>query len=209
MVLSDRFNKTITHYYHHCDKRSIGTIGASLTTYCPNQVSWWRHQIEALSALLALCEGNPPVTGGFPSQRPVTRGFDVSFDLRLNNRLSKQSRRWWFETPSISLWRHCDDISRTFQGTLQESWMPFVFVVWCCDLITVGCVHIPELVDPWGCRSHFKIIIFKFVIQNSSLDTHCEITLRWMPQNILMIRSALVQIMALRHQATSHYLSQC
>ena len=37
----------------------------------------WRHQIETFSALLALCEGNPPITGGFPSQRPVTRNFDV------------------------------------------------------------------------------------------------------------------------------------
>ena len=46
----------------------------------------------------------------FPSQRPVTRSFDVFFDVRLNKRLSKQSKRWWFETPSRSLWRHCDDI---------------------------------------------------------------------------------------------------
>ena len=37
------------------------------------------------------CAGNSPVTGGFPSQRPVTRSFDVFFDLRLNKRLSKQS----------------------------------------------------------------------------------------------------------------------
>ena len=29
-----------------------------------------------------------------------------SFDLRLNKRLSKQSRYWWFERPSLSLWRH-------------------------------------------------------------------------------------------------------
>ena len=50
---------------------------------------------------------NPPVTGGFPSQRPVTRSFDVFFDLRLTKRSSKQSRRRWFETPSRSLWRHC------------------------------------------------------------------------------------------------------
>ena len=33
---------------------------------------------------MALCEGNSPVTGEFPSQRPVARGFDVFFDLRLN-----------------------------------------------------------------------------------------------------------------------------
>ena len=64
---------------------------------------WWRHQMETFSALLALCAGNSPVTGEFPPQRPVTRSFDVSFDLRLNKRLSKQSWGWRFETPSWSL----------------------------------------------------------------------------------------------------------
>ena len=68
--------------------------------------TWWRHQIETFSALLALCAGNSPVSGEFPAQRPVTRSFDVFFDLGLNKRLSKQSKRWWFETPSCSLWRH-------------------------------------------------------------------------------------------------------
>ena len=62
-----------------------------------------------ISALLALCEGNPPVTGGFPSQRPVTWSVDVFFDLRLNKRLSKQSRRRWFDMLSSSLWRHCNE----------------------------------------------------------------------------------------------------
>ena len=41
-----------------------------------------------------------------PPQRPVTRSFDVFYDMRLNKQLSKQSRRRWFETPSRSLWRH-------------------------------------------------------------------------------------------------------
>ena len=54
--------------------------------------------METFSALPALCEGNPPVTGGFPSQRPVVRSFDDSFDLRLNERLSKQSRRQLLQT---------------------------------------------------------------------------------------------------------------
>ena len=61
------------------------------------------------TALLALCEGNPPVTGGFSLQRPVTRSFEGFFDLRLIKRLSNQSRRWWSVTPSRSLWRHCHD----------------------------------------------------------------------------------------------------
>ena len=46
--------------------------------------------------------------GEFPTQRPVTRSFDVFFDLRLNKRLSKQPWGWWFETPSWSLWRQCN-----------------------------------------------------------------------------------------------------
>ena len=70
---------------------------------------WCRHRMETFAALLAHCEGNPPVSGGFPSQRPVTRSFDVFSDLRLNKRLSKQSRHRWFETPLRSLWRHCND----------------------------------------------------------------------------------------------------
>ena len=37
------------------------------------QMIWWHHQMETL------CEGNSPVTGEFPSQRPVTQGFDVFF----------------------------------------------------------------------------------------------------------------------------------
>ena len=48
--------------------------------------------------------------GEFLAQRPVTRSFDVFFDLRLNKRLSKQPWGWWFETPAWSLWRHRNGI---------------------------------------------------------------------------------------------------
>ena len=48
-----------------------------------------RHQMETFSALLVICAENSPVPGEFPAQRPVTRGFDVFFDLHLNKRLSK------------------------------------------------------------------------------------------------------------------------
>ena len=70
--------------------------------------TWWRHQMETFSALLALCAGNSPVTGEFLSQRPVTHSFGVSFDL--NKRFSKQPRRRWSETPSRSLWRHWNEM---------------------------------------------------------------------------------------------------
>ena len=48
--------------------------------------SWWRHQMETFSALLALCEGNhrSPVTGGFPSQRPVAQSFGIFFEQAID-----------------------------------------------------------------------------------------------------------------------------
>ena len=47
--------------------------------------------MESFSVLLAVSEGNPPVTGGFPSQRPVTLIFDVFLDASRNKQLHKQS----------------------------------------------------------------------------------------------------------------------
>ena len=77
-------------------------------TLCHIDNSLRRHQMETFSALLSVCAGNSPVTVEFPSQRPVTRSFDVFFDLRLNKRLSKQSKRRWFEMSSHLLWRYCN-----------------------------------------------------------------------------------------------------
>ena len=74
--------------------------------------------METFSALLAICAGNSPVPGEFPTQRPVTQSFDVFFDLRLNKRLSKQWWGWWFETPASSLWRHCNIIINSRRSKL-------------------------------------------------------------------------------------------
>ena len=113
---------------------------------------WWRHDIETLSILLALCRENPLLIHVFPSPRTmnaelwrfldslknhenkqlvfrvawwrhqmvdfpskmsVTRSVDVFFDLRLNKRLSKQSRRRRFQMPS--LWHHFNIMDRDFR----------------------------------------------------------------------------------------------
>ena len=57
--------------------------------------TWWRHQMETFSALLATCAGNSPVTGEFPSQGPETRSFAVFFDLHgwVNQREAGNLRR--------------------------------------------------------------------------------------------------------------------
>ena len=53
------------------------------------KISRWRHKMETFSASLALWEGNSPVTGGFPSERPVTLSFGVFFEQTID---------WWLET---------------------------------------------------------------------------------------------------------------
>ena len=68
--------------------------------------------MEIFSALLAICAGNPPVSGEFPNQRPVTRSLNIFLDLRPNKRLSIQWWGWWFETPSRPLWRHYNVINK-------------------------------------------------------------------------------------------------
>ena len=47
----------------------------------------------------------------------LTNASDVFFDLRLNIRRSKQSKRRWFETPAHSLWRHRNE---TTQGPFNK-----------------------------------------------------------------------------------------
>ena len=88
----------------------MSLTGGSRCQHSEFSMTWWRHQMETFSALLALCAENSPVTSEFPSQRPVRRSFDIFFDLHLNKRLSnKKSGRWWFGTPARSWWRHCYD----------------------------------------------------------------------------------------------------
>ena len=65
--------------------------------YRCNTKPWWHHQMKIFSTLLAIYVGN---SGEFPTQRPVTRSFDVFFDLRLN----KQDISWNF----VQIWEwHC------------------------------------------------------------------------------------------------------
>ena len=93
-----------------------------LISYVNCSKACWRHQMETFSALLAICAGSSPVPGEFPAQRPVTRSFDVFFDLRPNKRLGKQWWGWWFETPLTPFWRHCNGMG--YFICIRENEMP-------------------------------------------------------------------------------------
>ena len=101
--------------------------------------TWWRHKMEIFSTLLALCEGNSPVAGEFPSQRPVTRSFDVFFDLRLNKRLTNNQNsgelrrhRAYYHVTVMKLiqpqLRHGIDMNETIdKNTCNESVLYILF----------------------------------------------------------------------------------
>ena len=56
-----------------------------------------------------------PLRGEFTGQRriPLTKASDIFLDLGPNKRLSKQSRRRWYEAPLRSLWRRCNAMFRS------------------------------------------------------------------------------------------------
>ena len=90
--------------------------------------------------------GESTGSGGFPSPRPMSRGFDILFDLCLNKRLSKQSRRQWFEAPSCSLWRHCSGIIGSYQLTTSHT-------VSVAESVSISWNHLLYFhFDVWGLR---------------------------------------------------------
>ena len=151
-------------------------------------------------------------SGEFPSQWPVTRSFDVFFGLRLDKRLSKQPRGWWFETPSRSLSRQCNEIIPLMFFSCVQLWQlslyerravcppglgPSVCVStkllrttlwkgWGIDaLMTLACISLNK-------RSYIsKNTSLKFEVKGSISNT-----------------SALVPVMAWRWTAPSHCLNQ-
>ena len=71
--------------------------------------SWWRHQMEIFSALLAICAGNSTVTGEFPAQRPVTRSLDDFFICAwINTREAGDlgRHRAHYDAPVMWMWFH-------------------------------------------------------------------------------------------------------
>ena len=90
------------------------------------RLPWWRHQMETFSAILVICAGNSTVTGEFPAQRPVTRSFDVFLDLRLNERLSKQSWSWWLRRHRA----HYDVTAMRLEVQYLLIWASFYVLSW-------------------------------------------------------------------------------
>ena len=140
-------------------------------------------------ALLVICAGNSPVTGEFPSQRPVKLSFDVFFDLRLNKRLSKQWWGWWFETLSRPVWRHCyvwyDSTSLDHSVVTCSNEVNYIDSLWHSDAIwrhrsgsTLAQVMACSLTVPRYClnQCRFQINEIQWRSHESNLSTSVQAT---------------------------------
>ena len=69
--------------WHLCVDRTAIGLCCMTVIYLGEILTWWRHQIRTFSALLDLCEGNPPAT-------PFTKASDTELwcFMHLNRRLS-------------------------------------------------------------------------------------------------------------------------
>ena len=117
-----------------------------------------------------------------PSQSPVTQSYDCLFDLHLNKRLSKQPRRWRFDTPSRSLWRHCHAVCLAWRVVMTST----------CIAPCI-CSQIAKFIGPtWGppgsCRSQMGpmldpwTLLSGFVLRlpwHSSMITMFNVHILW------------------------------
>ena len=121
-----------------------------------------------------------------PAQRPVTRSFDVFFDLRLNKRLSIQSWGWWFETLSCPFWRHCN-------GDCVDSGDCYQIQ----RLLPHHHFHVNTL-RPRQNGRHFADDIFKCIFLNEDVWIPNKISLKFVPKGPINNNPTLVQVMAWR-----------
>ena len=100
-----RFQAIIAQGYQHLIIHTYPSITQSASLFSK---TWWRHQMETFSALLALCAGNSSVPVNSLHKGQWRGALIFFFHLHLNKWLSKQPRGWWFETPAWSFWRQCN-----------------------------------------------------------------------------------------------------
>ena len=103
-------------------------------------------------------------------QRPVTLSFDVFFDLSLNKRLSKQSRRCWFETGLRSLWRDCN-VTWIYKYIYKYNYLTTTLLF--PYFKTAGLKAIMQWVifQPYHLNNTYSAALYHFVIQIVVMNT--------------------------------------
>ena len=97
-------------------------LSSSLVSLIDSSISsWWRHQMETFSALLALCAGNSPVTGTvmlheyFTDTRTITWYFQLLY-LYLLEKCSSHREIGLLNIPSSQDWVACGWIPKHYHS---------------------------------------------------------------------------------------------
>ena len=196
-----RLLRTLTRICRHFDEISsldalevviLTTFGVAINenfikmTAFPFQWKWRVSKNSSEFVMMTSSNGNffranSPVTGEFPAQRPVTRSFDVSFDLRLNKRLSKQSWGWWFETPLRSLWRHCNGLRISKHMYNHTYTLTHAYSETVCRYFFAKFLSVADVVDVWYKwyeRDHSKCT--GWVVLNFGKHAGCDSAPIWL-----------------------------
>ena len=97
---------------------------------------WWRYGMGIFSALLALCEGNPPITGGFPSQSASDAEIWCFLSCTYEQTIEQTQGRRWFQTPWPSLACHCDFFFAKYELVLRENlWSNAILFLHICEKV--------------------------------------------------------------------------
>ena len=110
---------------------------------------WYHHDVDTLSALLSLCDGNPPVTGGFPSQGAMMRIFDICLVVLLTS--------CWANS------RVTGDLIRLY-AHVMSLWCPFPGPWFLSMFVCVGASLCPIIMIPR--LSAYPIVAPKFLYEH-------------------------------------------
>ena len=165
--LNDDCMRRVSTHFEHGNPKLVLCTGLK----CQQSLIYTQYQVTGnafitmtssngnIYSLLALCEGTPLVTGGFPPKRPVARNSGVFFDMRLNKRL-RHHRAYYDVTIMIvesflaKLYDLHDESSafcqlRIYQETFTRSkFLPWTnaFLIFCLKLDTNSCLRRPPSV---------------------------------------------------------------
>ena len=137
--------------------------------------------METFSALLAFRAGNSPVTGEFPARKPWRRALIFSLICAWTN---KWAMIWcrWFETPSRSLWRHCNEKQYINHNLVRRQRIEVIYCktgVWICveymfitsPVLYVDNVMQASIFKPWQARN---LVQHELAINNWHVIHQCH-----------------------------------
>ena len=132
----DDANKTKRIFYFILHVRLIPNIQVVTSNYDTLDRFTWQSVTKSLHLIF---------TG--PRRIPHIKASDAELWCFLwSARLSKQSWGWWFETPSCSLWRHCNADAHLKHANLMQSDAQLRRVIsmywahWCCQVKPTHCI---------------------------------------------------------------------